>query len=66
MNRSELRAAIARKKKKKKDLAAALGITPFGFSKKLKGETEFKESEIRKLVVALDLTATDVNRIFLS
>lgn len=66
MNRSELRAEIARKGVSKTSLAEALGISLTSLSMKLKGEREFKESEIQKLVTALSLTAKDVNRIFLS
>lgn len=66
MNRSELRAEIARKDILKKDLAETLGVTPTTFGRKLKGEQEFKESEIQKLAAALELAATDVNRIFFS
>ncbi len=65
MNRSELRAEIARKNISKSQLAKSLGLSPASLYLKLKGEREFKESEIQKLVVVLGLTATDVNRIFL-
>jgi len=66
MDRSELRAEIARKNISKTVLAEALKLSRASFCSKLKGEREFKESEIRKLVDVLGLTATDVNRIFLS
>ena len=66
MNRAELRAEIARKEISRTSLAEALGISMTSLVMKLKGEREFKESEIQKLIEVLGLTAVDVNRIFLS
>lgn len=66
MNRAELRAEIARKEISKTHLADALGLSLTSLSLKLKGDREFKESEILKLIDVLSLTADDVNRIFLS
>lgn len=66
MNRAELRAEIARQKKTYRAIAAALGISEQAFYNKLDGKTEFKESEIRKLVDLLGLSADDLNRIFLA
>ena len=66
MNRAELRAAIARKNIKKSQLAEDLEISRTSLTNKLKGVTEFKESEIQKLITALGLTAKEVNHIFLS
>ena len=66
MNRDELRAEIARKNVSKKHIAEALGISSTGLSLKMSGTNEFKESEIKTLVSVLDLSADDVNRIFLS
>lgn len=66
MNRDELRAAIARKNITRKDLAEALGITPAALYYKLTGQHEFKETEIRKLITVLELSADAVNSIFLS
>jgi predicted transcriptional regulator len=65
MNRSELRAEIARKNISKSQLAKSLDLSPASLYLKLKGEREFKESEIQKLIAVLELTANDVNRIFL-
>ncbi len=65
MNRAELKAAIARKGISKTDLAQALDISSTSLQLKLKGEREFKESEIQKLINVLGLTADDVNLIFL-
>ena len=66
MNRTELKAEIARKEISKTRLAEALGLSLTSFSLKLKGDREFKESEIQKLISVLELTAADVNRIFLN
>ena len=66
MNRAELRAAIARKNIKKAQLAEDLEISRTSLTNKLKGVTEFKESEIQKLIAVLGLTAKEVNHICLS
>lgn len=66
MNRAELRAAIARKGITKTALAEALGISRTALGQKLTGLREFKESEIRALIKALDLSADAVNLIFLA
>ncbi len=66
MDRAELRAEIARKNLSKTSIAEALGLSLTSLGLKLKGDREFKESEIRKLIDILGLTAEDVNRIFLS
>ena len=66
MNRVELRAEIARKGVSKRAISAALGISETALYNKLDGASEFKESEIKKLVVVLDLSPDDVNRIFLA
>lgn len=66
MNRAELRAEIARKDITYRAIASALGISEQAFYNKLDGKTEFKESEIRKLVDLLGLSADDLNRIFLA
>lgn len=66
MNRAELRAEIARKGISNKAIIEALNISEQAFYNKIKGTTEFKESEIRALVEVLGLTAEDINRIFLA
>ena len=66
MNRAELRAEIARKNISNREIARALGISEQSFYNKIGGTSEFKESEIKKLVSILELTPDDVNRIFLS
>lgn len=66
MNREELRAEIARKNISKKQIAEELGITSTALYNKMSGKCEFKESEIRKLIAILELSAEAVNNIFLS
>ena len=66
MNRSELRAEIARKDISKRAIAEALEISETSLFLKMRGDREFKETEIRKLVEVLALTPEDVQRIFLS
>lgn len=65
MNRSELRAEIARKGISNREISRALNISEQAFYNKIGGTSEFKESEIKKLVYLLGLTADDINRIFL-
>ena len=66
MNRSELKAEIARKGISNRAISVALGISEQAFYNKIGGSSEFKESEIKKLITILELTPDDVNRIFLS
>ena len=66
MNRSELRADIARAGISHKSIAKELGISDQGFYNKLNGTSEFKESEIKKIVKMLNLSPSRVNQIFLS
>lgn len=64
MDRSALRAELARKNLSGRDLAAALKLSSGALSNKMKGVSEFKESEIRALARLLDLTPDGVNAIF--
>ncbi len=66
MNRSELRAEIARKGISNRAVAGELNISEQAFYNKMSGASEFKESEIKKLIQILELSAADVDRIFLS
>lgn len=66
MDRAELRAEIARKNLSKTFIAEALDLSLTSLNLKLKGEREFKESEIQRLVEIFGWTAADINRIFLS
>lgn len=65
MDRSELKAEIARKGITYRFIAAELHISEQAFYNKLNGDTEFKESEIKTLVRVLGLTPSRVNEIFL-
>ncbi len=66
MNRSELRAEFARQGISNRLIASELNISEQAFYNKMSGVSEFKESEIKKLIQILGLTAADVDRIFLS
>lgn len=66
MNRSELRAEFARRRISNRAIAEELNISEQAFYNKMSGASEFKESEIKKLIQILGLTAEDVDRIFLS
>ena len=66
MNRAELRAEIARKGISNRAVAGELNISEQAFYNKMSGASEFKESEIKKLIQILELSAEDVDRIFLS
>lgn len=64
MNRSELKAEIARHGISNRALAKELCISEQAFYNKLNGITEFKESEIKKLANALLLSPERVNLLF--
>lgn len=66
MNRTELRAEIARKEITNRTISRGLGISEQAFYNKMNGTSEFRESEIKGIVRVLGLTAADVDRIFLS
>ncbi len=66
MNREELRADMARFRISNKTVAKELGISEQAFYNKMNGSSEFKESEIRKLVRLLNYTPERVDQIFLS
>lgn len=64
MNRSELRAEIARHGISNRALAKELSVSEQAFYNKLNGVTEFKESEIKKLANVLSLSPSQVNLLF--
>lgn len=66
MNRSELRAEFARQGISNRTIASELNISEQAFYNKMSGTSEFKESEIKKLIQILGLSASDVDRLFLS
>lgn len=45
-------------------IAKKMGITPFSLTKKLKGETEFKASEIGKLCILMGIPSEDISKYF--
>lgn len=65
MDRAELRAEIARSGITNLALARQLGISDQAFYNKMNGKSEFRESEIRKLVEILSLSPEKLNLIFL-
>lgn len=64
MNTAELRAAIARAGTTNRELAKIIGISEQSFHNKIRGDTEFKGSEIGKLSASLNLSMDAVNAIF--
>ena len=66
MNRRELRAEIARVGITNRCLARELGVSEQALYHKRGGRTEFKESEIKKIIALLDLSPRRVNEIFLT
>lgn len=64
MNYPELRASIARAGMTNRRIAEALGLSEQALYNKIQGETEFKNSEIKRLASLLNLTMVDVNVIF--
>ena len=65
MNRTELRAEMARKGVTARAIAREMGISEQAFYNKMAQISEFKESEIRVLIRMLDLTPDQINLIFL-
>ncbi len=64
MNTPELRAAVARSGKTNRELAKSLGLSETAFYNKVGGQTQFKNSEIKKLAELLGLSLEAVNVIF--
>lgn len=64
MNRTEMRMAVARENKTYKALAAAIKVSEQALYNKMRGESEFKESEIKTLARELNLSMEEVNLIF--
>lgn len=64
MNYPSLRAAIAKAGTSNRTLANNLGISEQAFYNKAAGRSEFKNSEIKTLAKALNLSMTLVNEIF--
>ena len=64
MNAPELRARIAEAGKNYGQCAEVIGISPASFGRKMQGQTEFKNSEIKAIAAFLGLGLDAVNRIF--
>lgn len=64
MNSPEFRAAVARSGKTNRELAKSLGLSETAFYNKVGGQTQFKNSEIKKLTELLGLSMKSVNEIF--
>ena len=66
MNELEFNAMLARHGKKRDDVAKLLGVNPSTVSRKLKGDSEFKGSEIMKIKLYFELSPEEVDIIFFS
>lgn len=55
----KLKASILKKQLTMREVAAVLQITPYSLAKKINNVTEFKASEIGKLVKLLDICEID-------
>lgn len=64
MNRTELRERIKRKGISNLVLAEELGLSEQALQSKISGNSEFKESEIRKVIGLLELAPGDVDLVF--
>lgn len=64
MNAPELRSEIARAGKTYGQCAEVMGISAAAFGRKMQGQTEFKNSEIKSIAAFIGLGLDAVNRIF--
>lgn len=64
MNKKELRACMARYGDTNQTLAEALGISQVAFSKKINAITDFRQNEIKKIILRYDLDPESLNTIF--
>ncbi len=64
MNMNELRAELVRQGMTARSLAARIGMPETTLSVKMRGGSEFKNSEIKAIVQALHLSMSQVNQIF--
>ena len=64
MNHAELRAAIARTGKSKRELAAALHVSQRTLNNKMAGRSQFKVREIQGLTRELGLDLESMSMIF--
>lgn len=64
MNKTELKIALTRRGMSARGLASAIGMPETTLSIKMRGETEFKGSEIQAIAQVLCLNMGQVNEIF--
>lgn len=64
MNSNEMKAAMKRNNDTQQQLAEALGLHLSGVNSRINGHTDFRASEISKIVRRYNLTVDDVSRIF--
>lgn len=64
MNTALLRAKIVEKEMTIEGFCEKYGFSRATFARKLKGETEFNRSEMEVITRALDLTSSEMGRIF--
>jgi len=64
MNAPELRAEISRAGKTYSQCAEVIGISPTSFGRKMQGQSEFKNSEIKTIAAFIGIGLDAVNRIF--
>lgn len=64
MNTSLLKAVLAEKNLRAKDLAHDIGIPASALSLRLSGKREFRVSEIKKIIDVLQLTGEQILAIF--
>lgn len=63
-NKNALKAKVAENGLTMGRLASMLGINDATMSRKMSGISDFKRSEIHEIILALNLSSADVNRIF--
>ncbi|MDE5977311.1 MAG: DUF739 family protein [Turicibacter sp.] len=64
MNINKLKAKIVEQGLSYKDVYEDLGLSKTAFLSKMNGKTQFKLSELRKIVVILDLNQSELKEIF--
>ena len=62
--KNEFKAEVVRRGMSLDDVAKAIGINPASLHRKMNGTSDFYRGEIEKIVKLLDLSGSDVIRIF--
>ncbi len=62
--KNEFKAEVVRRGMSLDDVAKAIGINPASLHRKMNGASDFYRGEIEKIVKLLDLSGSDVIRIF--